>query len=73
MKNLRTGSMVRHSGTKWRGWMIRTCDDRYDKERRNAMKTPIIPIERASENLIEYLIKVGILIVTEDGVKCAEK
>ena len=53
--------------------MIRTCDDRDDKERRNAMKTPIIPIERASENLIECLIKAGILIVTEDGLKCAEK
>lgn len=37
------------------------------------MKTPIIPIERASEKLIEFLIKAGILIVTEDGVKCAEK
>ena len=37
------------------------------------MKTPIIPIERASEKLIENLVKAGILIVTEDGVKCAEK
>lgn len=36
------------------------------------MKTPIIPIERASEKLIECLIKAGILIVTEDGVKCAK-
>ena len=53
--------------------MISTLDDREDNGRRNTMKTPIIPIERASENMIEYLIKAGILIVTEDGVKCAEK
>lgn len=37
------------------------------------MKQPIIPIPRASEELVEALIKAGILIVTENGVKCAEK
>lgn len=37
------------------------------------MKQPIIPIPRASEKLVEALIKAGILIVTEEGVKCAEK
>lgn len=52
--------------------MIRTLDDREDKGRRNTMKTPIIPIERASENLIKALIDAGILEVTEDGLKCKE-
>lgn len=37
------------------------------------MKQPIIPIPHASEELIEALVKAGILIVTENGVKCAEK
>lgn len=37
------------------------------------MKQPIIPIPRASESLIEALVKAGILIVTADGVKCAEE
>lgn len=37
------------------------------------MKQPIIPIPRASEELVEALIEAGILIVTADGVKCAEK
>lgn len=37
------------------------------------MKTPIIPIERASESLINALINAGILEVTEDGIKCKEK
>lgn len=36
------------------------------------MKPSIIPIERASEKLIDCLIKAGILIVTEEGIKCAE-
>ena len=52
--------------------MISTLYDREDKERRNTMKTPIIPIERASENLIKALIDAGILEVTEDGLKCKE-
>lgn len=33
---------------------------------------PIIPIERASKELIQALIDAGVLIVTEDGLKCAE-
>ena len=37
------------------------------------MKVPIIPIPRASEELIETLIEAGILVVTADGVKCAEE
>lgn len=36
------------------------------------MKTPIISIERASEDTINALITSGILIVTEDGLKCVE-
>ena len=36
------------------------------------MKQPIIPIPRASENLIEELINIGILEVMEDGIKCKE-
>lgn len=36
------------------------------------MKTPIIPIERASEDTINALITAGILIVTDDGLKCVE-
>lgn len=32
----------------------------------------IVPIERASENTIKALIDMGVLVVTEDGVKCAE-
>lgn len=35
-------------------------------------KTPIIPIERAPESLVNALIDAGILIVTEDGLKCVE-
>lgn len=37
------------------------------------MQKPIIPIPRASEKLVEALIKAGILVVTADGMKCAEK
>lgn len=37
------------------------------------MKNPIIPIERASEKLIESLIVAGILEVTESGLKCVEQ
>lgn len=37
------------------------------------MKEPMIEIPRASENWITGLIEMGILEVTEDGVKCAEK
>ena len=36
------------------------------------MKRPIIDIPRASDSLIEKLIEVGILIVTENGIKVAE-
>lgn len=36
------------------------------------MKKQIIPIERASENTINALIEAGVLVVTEDGLKCAE-
>lgn len=36
------------------------------------MKTPIISIERASETTINALIEAGVLVVTEDGLKCAE-
>lgn len=36
------------------------------------MKTPIISIERASEDTINALIAAGILIVTDDGLKCVE-
>ncbi len=36
------------------------------------MLKPIIPIERASEELIVALINAGILEVTEDGLKCKE-
>lgn len=36
------------------------------------MKKQIIPIERASESTINALIEVGVLVVTEDGLKCAE-
>ena len=42
------------------------------KEGGKAMKKPIIPIDRASENLIKALIDAGILEVTEDGLKCKE-
>ena len=36
------------------------------------MKKQIIPIERASESTINALIEAGILVVTEEGLKCAE-
>lgn len=36
------------------------------------MKTPIIPIERASEETIKALIEIGVLEVTENGLKCKE-
>ena len=36
------------------------------------MLKPIIPIDRAPESWINALIDAGILIVTEDGIKCAE-
>lgn len=37
------------------------------------MKQPIIPIPRASEELVNALIKAGYLVITSDGLKCAEK
>ena len=36
------------------------------------MQTPIIPIKRAPERLIQALIESGILVVTEDGLKVKE-
>ena len=33
---------------------------------------PIIPIERAPRELVQALIDAGILVVTEEGLKCAE-
>lgn len=31
----------------------------------------IIPIERASRETIMALVKAGVLVITEDGIKCA--
>lgn len=36
------------------------------------MQKPIIPIERANENVIKALINAGILEMTENGLKCKE-
>lgn len=36
-------------------------------------KTPIIPIQRAREALVQALIYAGILEVTVDGIRCTEK
>lgn len=36
------------------------------------MLKPIISIDRAPESWITALIDAGILIVTEDGIKCCE-
>lgn len=36
------------------------------------MKQPIIEIPRASERLIAALIRKGILVVTESGIRCKE-
>ena len=36
------------------------------------MKKQIITIDRASESTINALIEAGVLVVTEDGLKCAE-
>ena len=36
------------------------------------MKTPIIPIPRASESTIQALVNAGILEVTEDGIKVTD-
>lgn len=41
-------------------------------ERRSLMQEPIIAIYRASESWIYGLIKMGILEITEDGLKCRE-
>ena len=35
------------------------------------MKKQIIPIERANESTINALIAAGVLVVTDDGLKCA--
>lgn len=37
------------------------------------MKEPIIAIENTNEATIEFLIKVGILFVDENGIHVAEK
>lgn len=37
-----------------------------------AEKKQIIPIKRAPRELTEALIKAGVLVVTEEGLKCAE-
>jgi hypothetical protein len=37
------------------------------------MKQPIIPIERAGESTIMALVKVGILKITETGIRVKEK
>ena len=37
------------------------------------MKAPIIEIPRASEKMIQALINAGILEVTDEGIKVAEK
>lgn len=37
------------------------------------MKEPIVSIERASEATIEFLIKVGILFVDENGIHVTER
>ena len=36
------------------------------------MKKQIITIDRASESTINALIEAGVLVVTEDGLKCVE-
>lgn len=36
------------------------------------MKTPIIPIPRASESIIQALVNAGILEVAEDGIKVTD-
>ena len=54
--------------------MISTLDDREDKGMSNTMKTHIIPIERASENLINYMIAAGILYIGDDNqIHCVDE
>ena len=36
------------------------------------MKKQIMPSERASESTSDALSEAGVLVVTEDGLKCAE-
>lgn len=36
------------------------------------MRKEIIPIKRADDNVVEFLIKVGILHVTDEGLKVVE-
>lgn len=36
------------------------------------MKEPIIPIKRASEDWILGLVRLGILVITEDGLHVAD-
>lgn len=37
------------------------------------MRKEIIPIKRADDKVIEFLIKVGILYITDDGLRVAEQ
>lgn len=37
------------------------------------MKEPIITIENTNEDIIEFLVKVGILFVDENGIHVTEK
>lgn len=45
---------------------------RKQEERKEEMKQPIIAIPRASELVINALIRKGILVVTESGIRCKE-
>ncbi len=42
------------------------------KEEKGKMKQPIIAIPRASELVINALIRKGILVVTDSGIRCKE-
>lgn len=53
-------------------WHEEPEDYNHEKRRKERMKKQIIPIERASESTINALIEAGVLVVTEDGLKCAE-
>lgn len=47
-------------------------EDTDGKEMR-CMMQPIIPIDRAPESWIAGLIEMGILEVTEEGIKCVQQ
>lgn len=44
----------------------------YDIKGEIYMRKEIIPIKRADDKVVEFLIKVGILHVTDEGLKVAE-